>query len=409
MSTHSLPAAPQFTRLIPLLAAIIAITPFAIDMYLPAMTVLAAQFNTPITDIQQSLSLYLIGYSAGMFIFGPLADKWGRRHFVIFGLIGFMLTSLALALTTHIQLFLTLRFFQAFTGAAATVVIPSYVKDIYGKDTAKGMSYVMLIMMLAPLIAPGIGSLILTLGDWHMIFFLLAAYALLIVILAFYKLKLPNDTHFQTTEENTLSQVSFFKNYRTVLTKPGVALNIMVSFVISFAFFSYLTASPFVFMSVFSLPPEKFAIIFTANVGALMLANVINSRLVTRFGSDALLRIATFLAVIAGTFLLTFNTLNLDYLYTAAALIPLMGCLGIMSVNADAIILMKFQKEISTASAVIGTLKFGCGALGGPILALFAKNSAIPFAILMLSAVMIAAILQILIHIQKGRTRYRHQ
>lgn len=406
MSTHSLPTTPHFTRLIPLLAAIIAITPFAIDMYLPAMTTLATQFNTPITDIQQSLSLYLLGYSAGMFVFGPLADKWGRRNFVIFGLIGFMLTSLALALTTHIQLFLILRFFQAFTGAAATVVIPSYVKDIYGKDTAKGMSYVMLIMMLAPLIAPSIGSLILTLGDWHMIFLLLAAYALIIVIFAFYKLKLPNDVH-PHTQDNTLSQVSFLKNYKIVLTKPGVALNIMVSFVISFAFFSYLTASPFVFMSVFGLPSEKFAIIFTSNVGALMLANVINSRLVTQFGSDALLRIATFLAVIAGTLLLTFNTLNLDYRYTAAALIPLMGCLGIMSVNADAIVLMKFQKEISTASAVIGTLKFGCGALGGPILALFAKNSAIPFAILMLSAVMIAAILQILIHIQKGHTRYR--
>ena len=140
MSTHSLPAAPGFTRLIPLLAAIIAITPFAIDMYLPAMTTLAQQFNAPMSDIQQSLSLYLVGYSAGMFVFGPLADRWGRRYFVIYGLLGFMFTSLALALTSNIEIFLILRFFQAFTGAAATVVIPGYVKEIYGKDTAKGMS-----------------------------------------------------------------------------------------------------------------------------------------------------------------------------------------------------------------------------------------------------------------------------
>ncbi|WP_299010133.1 multidrug effflux MFS transporter [uncultured Shewanella sp.] len=403
MSTHSLPAAPQFTRLIPLLAAIIAITPLAIDMYLPAMTMLATEFHTPITDIQQSVSLYLLGYSAGMFVFGPLADKWGRRHFVIFGLISFMLTSLALALTTHIQLFLILRFLQALSGAAATVVIPSYVKDIYGKDTAKGMSYVMLIMMLAPLIAPSIGSFILTLGNWHMIFLLTSAYAFIITIIALYQLKLPNDMP-HNKQKDPLNQVSFLKNYKIVFTKPGVALNIMVSFVISFAFFSYITASPFVFMDVFGLPPEQFAIIFTANVGALMLANVINSRLVTRFGADALLRIATVLAVIAGAFLLTFNMLNLDYRYTAAALTPLMGCLGIMSVNADAIVLMKFQKEISTASAVIGTLKFGCGALGGPILALFAKNSATPFATLMLCAVIIAAVLQTLIHIKKGHT-----
>ena len=249
----------------------------------------------------------------------------------------------------------------------------------------------MLIMMLAPLIAPSIGSLVLALGDWHLIFALLAIYALIIVIVSFYKLKLPSDT--VLTEH---SQLSFIKNYKAVLTKPGVALNIMTSFVISFAFFSYLTASPFVFMTVFGLHPEKFAFIFTTNVGALMLANVINSRLVTRFGSDTLLRIATLLAAIAGVTLLTVNTLGLDYHYTAGALIPLMGCLGIMSVNADAIVLMKFQKEIGTASAVIGTLKFGCGALGGPILALFASDSAVPFAILMLSSVMLAGVLQIL-------------
>ncbi|MCL1126354.1 multidrug effflux MFS transporter [Shewanella surugensis] len=390
MSTHP-PAIPSFARLIPLLGAMIAITPFAIDMSLPAMTTLATQFHTPMSDIQQSLSLYLIGYSAGMFVFGPLADKWGRRRFVIYGLLGFMLSSTALALTSNIELFLLLRFFQAFTGAAATVVIPGYVKEIYGKDTAKGMSYVMLIMMLAPLIAPSIGSLILVLGDWNLIFAFMAVYTLIIVIVAFYKLKLPSDDIL--TEH---SQLSFVKNYKTVLTKPGIALNIMTSFVISFAYFSYLTASPLVFMTVFGLSPEKFTLIFTTNVGALMLATAINSQLVTRFRTDTLLRIATLLATIAGVALLTVNTLGMSYQYTAAALVPLMGCLGIMSVNADTIVLMKFQKEIGTASAVIGTLKFGFGALGGPILALFSTHTAVPFAILMLSAVMLAGLLQIL-------------
>jgi len=375
--------------LIPMLSAIVAITPLAIDMYLPAMSTLAASFHSDITTVQQSLSLYLAGYSLGMLCFGPLADRIGRRPLVIMGLTGFMLISLALAFVTSIEVFLTLRFAQAFIGAAATVVVPGYIKEVYGDNTAKGMSYVSLIMMLAPLLAPSLGSLILEFGEWHLIFFILAFYACILLSLVLWKLKMPSDS-----DTGSRSQKSFFGAYGVVFTKPGVKLHIASGVLTSFAFFCYLTASPFVYMEVFGLDKSLFAILFSTNVGALMLANVVNSRIVGRYGSRRMLRVSTMLAMLAGSALFLVNWFGLSLSFTVVTLIPFMGFLGVMSVNADAIVLMKFKQETGTATAVIGTLRFGCGALAGPLLALFYTGTAVPFSALMLSAVVLVGVCQ---------------
>jgi len=375
--------------LIPMLAAIVAITPLAIDMYLPAMSTLAASFHSDITTVQQSLSLYLAGYSLGMLCFGPLADRIGRRPLVIMGLTGFMFISLALAFVTSIEVFLALRFAQAFIGAAATVVVPGYIKEVYGENTAKGMSYVSLIMMLAPLLAPSLGSLILEFGEWHLIFFILAFYACILLSLVLWKLKMPSDS-----DKGSRSQKSFFGAYAVVFTKPGVKLNIASGVLTSFAFFCYLTASPFVYMEVFGLDKSLFAILFSTNVGALMLANVINSRIVSHYGSKRMLKVSTILAILAGSALFLVNWFELSLSFTVATLIPFMGFLGVMSVNADAIVLMKFKQETGTATAVIGTLRFGCGALAGPLLALFYTGTAVPFSALMLSAVILVGVCQ---------------
>ncbi|GIU13622.1 multidrug effflux MFS transporter [Shewanella morhuae] len=389
-SAYNSRSIPNLALLIPMLAAIVAITPLAIDMYLPAMSTLALNFQTDVTTVQQSLSIYLAGYALGMLCFGPLADRIGRRPMVIMGLSGFMLTSLLIGFAGQVEVFLGLRFLQAFIGAAATVVVPGYIKEVYGDNTAKGMSYVSLIMMLAPLLAPSIGSVILELGDWHLIFFVQSAYAVTLLLLVLFALKMPSDK-----DMDTRSQKSFFGAYATVLTRQGVKLNIASGVLTSFAFFCYLTASPFVYMEVFSLDKSYFAILFSTNVGALMLANIINTRIVGRYGSLRMLHVSTFFGAIAGVGLLTVNLLDLSYHFTVMMLIPLMGCLGVMSVNADAIVLMKFKQETGTATAVIGTLRFGCGALAGPLLAMFYDGTAVPFAALMLTAILLVGICQL--------------
>src|SRR6187402_1897765 len=127
--------------LIILLAATIAITPLAIDMYLPAMPVIAQDLQAHIGTVQQSLSIFLAAYGAGMLLFGPLADKFGRRPLALFGISGFATASFLLVWANSIEWFLSMRALQAFCGAAATVVVPGIIRHLYQEHTAKGMSY----------------------------------------------------------------------------------------------------------------------------------------------------------------------------------------------------------------------------------------------------------------------------
>ena len=135
--------------LLPLLAAVIAISPLAIDMYLPAMPILAEQLSTDMPMVQNSLSIYLLGYALGLLFFGPQADKRSRRKLVMLGISGFIVMSIAIAFVTSIEQFLSLRFLQAFISSAATVVVPGTIKERYGKDTAKGFSYVSMIIAVS--------------------------------------------------------------------------------------------------------------------------------------------------------------------------------------------------------------------------------------------------------------------
>ncbi len=377
-------------RLLPLLASMVAITPLAIDMYLPAMPTIAKDLSSSNSAIQISLSLYLAGYALGMLIFGPMADRIGRRKVAISGLIGFIICSVLLANTNQEQNFLALRFTQAVFGSGATVVVAGIIRDLYGEHTSKGMSYVSMIMMIAPLIAPAIGSLILEISLWQTIFYTLASYALLILILVIWKLpqSVPSKSN-----RNWLSE--FFNNYRLVFSTRKSLVNISCSMLCSFAFFCYITAISIVYIDYFKVSESQFSILFGVNVMALMLANIVNTRMVVKKGAKTMLRIGATFAVISATTLLIFTKLDLGLYYTVAILFPIIGGISLIAVNADAMILMQFPQQTGTATAVIGTLRFGSGAFAGVLLGLLYDGTPMNLAILMFAALFSVAIAQL--------------
>lgn len=364
-------------RFLPLFAAIFAITPLAIDMYLPALTRIAGEFDAPIALVQNSLSIYLAGYAFGMFLFGPLADRFGRRPLLFAGLVGFILFSIGLSIVDSIEAFITLRFLQALSGGAATVVIPGAIRHLFGKDTAKGLSYVSMIMMIAPMIAPAMGSYILQFGDWRTIFISLAGYAGIIWLLA-----ITSFPRLGSDRATNLSELSFVASYRTVIANKRVQPLLAITMLSSLVFFTYITSVSFLLMTVFGFDEKQFAWAFGLNVVAMIVASFINTRLVSKLGSRKMLRGAAFLALSFAGILLSLIVADLAPVYIIASLIPVIASLMVISANADALILRQFDQQTGTATAVIGSLRFGSGAVAGPLLALIYNDSAMPIALL---------------------------
>jgi DHA1 family bicyclomycin/chloramphenicol resistance-like MFS transporter len=391
-STSKKPAADRSTSvgLIILLAATIAITPLAIDMYLPAMPTIAQDLGAHIGTVQQSLSIFLAAYGAGMLLFGPLADKFGRRPLALFGISGFATASFLLVWANSIEWFLIMRAAQAFCGAAATVVVPGIIRHLYKEHTAKGMSYMSLIMMLAPLLAPSIGSGILYFSEWHTIFWVLFGYSAILLFFIWKYLPEPATT-------NPRESMSFFSGYKTVFAQRSVRPLIGTIIFSSFSFFCYLTAIPFVYIQYFGVSEQLFSLLFAINIGTLMLSNFINSRFVSRCGSPYMVRKALFTGIVLAALLCTVNIFKWDMVYTVILLAPLLGCLTMITTNTDAMILLKFPDHSGTATAVTGTLRYACGALAGPVLALTYTGTPVPFAVLMLAGVISIAFCQLLL------------
>lgn len=374
---------PNPLRYLPLFAAITAVTPLAIDMYLPAMVQISQALNTDINLLQNSLSIYLFSYAFGMFLFGPLADNIGRKKMLVVGLSGYCLFSLLIAFTEQASQFLIYRSLQAVFGGAATLVIPGSIRLLFGKNTVKGLSYVSTIMMIAPMLAPTIGGLLLGLSDWRLIFFVLAGYSAIILLLSL--------KSFPALEQKTIRFESlkelYFASYRRIISKPEIRKFLLISMLGSFTFFTYITGISFIYISVFDLSETMFGFLFGLNVIGLMLANLANAKFAPRIGSNKMIGIIWLIGICSASFLFASVMLHLELLFLVVGLLPLMGCLMAIIINADTMILQEFTQQTGTATAVIGTLRFGSGALAGPMLAYFHNGSALPFAGLILFGV----------------------
>ncbi|WP_144392859.1 multidrug effflux MFS transporter [Pleionea sediminis] len=382
---------------LPLFASIYAITPLAVDMYLPAMPQMADSFSTGISEVQWSLSIFLAGYALGMLCFGPMADHYGRKVFLLGGLSGFLVTTLALAFAPDIQTFITLRFFQALFGGAATVVVPGTIRDLFGKSTAKGMSYVSMAMMIAPMLAPTIGSIILAWSEWQAIFMILTSYAALILFFAIFRFP------FLPARSQSHSNViySVFRSYRIVLLNTSCLPFLLTTMLTTFVFFTYITSVSFVYITIYGVSEQVFGILFGANVAALMLGNLINARLVNRFSPIQMLRMGLLSASIVTLFLTWILIHQASIAYLIVSIFALMASLIIVSTNSDALVLISFPRQSGTATAVIGSLKFGGGAFSGLILSWLYDGSAAPVALVIGSAVTIIILLHLAIRLFK--------
>ena len=390
---HNAPSAALRSQLpLPLLSAIAALPPMAVDMYLPAMPQIADDFGASLVTIQNSLSLFLLGFGLGMLLWGPLADKYGRRPLAMLGLAGFAAVSLLLTFSNSAMLFLLLRLAQGLIGSAATVTVPAMIRDCYGKETAKGMSTVMIIMLVAPLVAPLIGSTLLSLWTWESLFGFQLVYAgvLLVIVRRLLPETLPANA--------TRTTQSPLNNYRIIFGNRRIYWDLPTYVLLALSFFTFLTAVSFIYITWFGVSETLFGYLFASSAGALIISNLTNRRLVSRVGPRRMLQRALAAALVPATLLLAGTLLQMGLVMTVISFFMLVGCLGVAWVNADALVLIEFPHHAGSASAVIGTMRFGVGALAGPVLAWIDTGTPVPVMVLIFGLLGTAAAVQLLRH-----------
>ena len=369
-------------RLAVMLAALVAIGPFAIDTYLPALPAMAIDFGTSSASLQLTVSFYFIGTAVGQIIGGPVSDSKGRKPVALFGLIIFLLASLAISWTESVNQILFLRFIQALGGGATVVIAAATVRDRYSdkREAAKMLSLVSMIMLMAPMVAPSFGAVVLAFSQWRTIFVALAVYSgLLLIMVVFY---FP-ETHVTNTSRTSVRSV--IKAYGKVLGHArAMGFILCISFALG-GLFTFLTSSPFAYMEYFGISPNIYPLLFGANVMLYMVLNRFNMKLLNRYDPIQLIPFGVALQVLA-SFSLVMHVVFFEPHFIVVYLLILMNIcsISLIAANATSCALKYFSDLAGTANAVIGTMNFGLAGLTGIIASLFHDGTLTPMVVTML-------------------------
>lgn len=378
------------TRQLALLLAInMAMTPFAVDAYLPAMPQLAAHLGASVQATAISLSVFLLGFAVGQLIFGPISDWLGRRPVVLTGALVFFLSSLALTQVTHVHALWVLRFVQALGGGACAVNASAIVRDQFsGREAARVLSTMLMLLLLAPLTAPSIGTLLMWIGGWQLIFLFLAAYAAGVGILV--ALKLP-ETRIRGVRP---SIPRIFRNYGQVLTHRA-GIGYIAAVACSYAgIFSFLASSPYLCLTYYHLPEQYYALMFASNVILVVSFNRLNLTLLKHHAPRRILRIGLMVQGIASVLAMLVVVSGLDTFWSLMPLVIMFCCInGLINANAVSSLLDHFPHMSGTANAVMGCLQFGAGALASALVNAMGDSGPWPLVSILLCAAIISNVL----------------
>lgn len=362
-------------KIVFILGLLAMLMPLSIDMYLPALPVISAQFGVPAGSAQMTLSTYILGFALGQLFYGPMADSLGRKPVILGGTLIFAAAAVACALAQSIDQLIVMRLFHGLAAAAASVVINALMRDIYPKEEfSRMMSFVMLVTTIAPLVAPMAGGAVLVWFSWHAIFWILALAALLASAMIFFfidetlAVERRQKFHIRTTMGNF---ASLFHHKRV--------LSYMLASGFSFAgMFSFLSAGPFVYIELNHVSPQHFGYYFALNIVFLFIMTIINSRFVRRIGALNMFRAGLWIQFVMAIWLVVSAFFDVGFWALVVGVAAFVGCVSMISSNAMAVILDEFPHMAGTASSLAGTFRFGIGAVVGALLSMATFNTAWP-------------------------------
>jgi len=363
-------------RIAVILGTIAAVGPFTTDMYLPAFPAVAADLNATAAAVQGTLVTYFLALALGQLVYGPLSDRLGRRLPLLVGFATFVLSSIGCALAQDIGSLALLRFLQALGGCSGMVIARAVVRDVAeGPAAVRLMANLMMVSGIAPVIAPGIGSLMLGITGWRGIFGVLAVYGAIVVLLVLMTLpeSLPKERRRRDSPVATLllfgalMRDRHFMGHALAGTMPIAGM------------FVYIISSPFVYMQIFGVSPQLFSLFFGANAAGIYLLGRIVSRLALTRQPEELLRVFSWQPVIGGAVVLA-GALTGQFWFVAAGLWIFVAAIGALVPLAVATAMSRQGHAAGSASALIGTMQFGLGAGLGAVVGALYTGTALPMA-----------------------------
>lgn len=367
--------------IIVILGALCTISPFAIDMYLPAFRGIAEALDTTTARVSLSISSYFIGFAVGQILYGPLLDRFGRKVPLYAGLTLFIIASALCIASPNVSWLIGIRFLQALGGCVAQVAAMAMVRDFFPvQDTARIISLLILILGVSPLLAPTIGGFVSIHLGWQAVFIILAVHAFIMLLVCWRWL--PEGHPPDPTV--SLRPAPILHNFTVVLKEPQFLTYALAG---AFAFAGllvYVAGSPILFMEVFQVEPGVFGAIFAGLSVGFIGSNQINVLLLRRYSSEQIFRAALLVECPAALLFLIgaiFDWFGLAS--TVALLFVILFTLGLAYPNAAALAMAPFDRNIGSASAMLGFLQVGVSSIASASIGFFDSQSVMPVALIL--------------------------
>lgn len=379
-------------KIIYVLGFLTAIGPFSIDAYIPGFPEIAKDLGTDIEHVTLSLTSYFIGISLGQLFYGPILDRFGRKKPLLAGLFIYMASAIGCAFAPSIFILIAFRFLLALGACVGMVASRAVVRDLFSPhETAKVFSMMMLIMGVAPILAPVLGGFIVASAGWRYVFLLMLIASGLMTFLI--NRFLPETKAADPTV--SFHPVKLVSGYFSLFRDRTFLVYALASGAASAALFSYISDSSFIFIQLFGIPESYFGWIYGLNAMALISASQFNRLWLSKKTSRQITSVTIGIQFLASIILVTCVLMNVYYMIVMLLIFFYLFWLGFLNPNTTALALENFKKNAGTASAMLGSMQMVFGAAASAFVSLFHNGTALPMAAFMMifSVLGMAAIL----------------
>ena len=356
---------PSRMRMILVLGVMVALGPLTIDMYLPALPGIADELGVSSSVAQLTLTGTLAGLALGQLIVGPLSDSLGRRRPLMVGIVLHMLASLLCLFAPNIAVLGVARGLQGMGAAAAMVVAIAVVGDLFtGTAAATMMSRLMLVLGVAPIVAPSLGAAVLLTASWHWVFAALVVIAGALLVVA--ALALPETL--PVAHRRPLEVRGIARTYVGLLRDTRFIVLVLVAALGMSGLFAYISGAPFVLQGDYGLDQQGFALVFAAGAIALIGATQFNVVLLRRYAPQTIALWALVVASLGGAVFVGLSLTGLGGLLGfVLPVLVVLAAMGLVLPNAPAVALSRHNEAAGTAAALLGAAQFGVGAAVAPL------------------------------------------